>query len=946
MNISRTTLKRQMREHNLKNKQLNVKILRSNMLLKELTNVTQKIFGSKITSGVTIFVTLLAIVLAFSSPIAAAIVYSNFILGIILCWVLLRYKSKTNVYFQRLLSFYERRSSKKVLKHSCSICDDLSCQRHQQVKSAVPWKDIYIQEDLNNAVEHFYNRIIENFITSWYGQLTSNEDFILQLRYCLRYATSSIVGRFLEIDATDIILKKLVPCAIKHIDDYIYMQQIVKLQNARFDEVAVEYLGKNLHAATVNRKYELEYLQQLVKGIMNHVLPDSYLKCKNFSILIREILAGWVFLPLMDVLADPNIHNWLVVYAANYKYKKGKRHKSSEKQLIEIMKNFGFQYNNKNSSFYMGLSKLQSNRDMFYCLMQFLKKMEHVHLLQFCLNVDEFNQLLLKPDLTKEQLEKLHTDAQKLYKEYLYKDSVNYIRCSENISNEFNSLIKEGVHNIAKLRTSTPLFMAYEHTFSVLENIWLPQFYHSSEFYSYICGSKANSTYDKTVKSLPFNFGSPVRARKYNDIPIQTSTVSKISSGFGKIKGVLKANQPIEGALYPECHNLTENGTVDDLIFNETDGIFRDLGSWRLFITDYRQSPTSKDMFFRINIVRLDNVPEGTKKQWEINRREQDFFSLKAKLIEFHGESEISDSPLPSRKSNPTIETKKEKYETFIRKLLQKPLLRGSDLLYIFLTSEEDFTELLVNSTPMGQELGNIYQSVAHKLRKEKGQNLDPFMTAFLNSTGKSSKGKFDWAEFGDDMEVLSANVNRVDPFPKTYRNHIFNDNFGINYHSLKEGSSSSLNMEGLTNSIFYLMKFIFKVPHSILQIYAMFCNSCGVLIDFVLKRYIDYKLKSSLSQTNLAHLIGLLEEVVFQQHTSPLKEELEIRKQKAFKGLEEMIHPWINKKIFKGSLSNGMLAILEILQNPHYNKHLVYNLLDIILVEMYPSLGKVCDNI
>lgn len=37
-------------------------------------------------------------------------------------------------------------------------------------------------------------------------------------------------------------------------------------------------------------------------------------------------------------------------------------------------------------------------------------------------------------------------------------------------------------------------------------------------------------------------------------------------------------------------------------------------------------------------------------KSWIVLRKSQDFFTLKAKLVEFHGENEICDSPLPSRR--------------------------------------------------------------------------------------------------------------------------------------------------------------------------------------------------------------------------------------------------------------------------------------------------------
>lgn len=84
-----------------------------------------------------------------------------------------------------------------------------------------------------------------------------------------------------------------------------------------------------------------------------------------------------------------------------------------------------------------------------------------------------------------------------------------------------------------------------------------------------------------------------------------------------------------------------------------------------------------------------------------------------------------------------SMETRRTKYEDFLRCLLQKPSLRGSDLLHTFLTTDQDFTLIVSATVPVVEDLGNIYQSVAFKLRKEKGQHLDSFMNTFLTSTGK-----------------------------------------------------------------------------------------------------------------------------------------------------------------------------------------------------------------
>lgn len=39
----------------------------------------------------------------------------------------------------------------------------------------------------------------------------------------------------------------------------------------------------------------------------------SFIFCRNFNSLTRELLAGWVLLPLADVLADPSILNSLLL---------------------------------------------------------------------------------------------------------------------------------------------------------------------------------------------------------------------------------------------------------------------------------------------------------------------------------------------------------------------------------------------------------------------------------------------------------------------------------------------------------------------------------------------------------------------------------------------------------------------------------------------------------
>lgn len=91
----------------------------------------------------------------FFSSVSALVIYSCYIAGYIVAWLLIRYKKKTGLFVQRLNSFcHDRFLIKSSLKHSCSICDNLSCKRHLQSVNLTPWKHLYISKDLDDSVEH------------------------------------------------------------------------------------------------------------------------------------------------------------------------------------------------------------------------------------------------------------------------------------------------------------------------------------------------------------------------------------------------------------------------------------------------------------------------------------------------------------------------------------------------------------------------------------------------------------------------------------------------------------------------------------------------------------------------------------------------------------------------------------------------------------------------
>jgi hypothetical protein len=65
--------------------------------------------------------------------------------------------------------------------------------------------------------------------------------------------------------------------------------------------------------------------------------------------------------------------------------------------------------------------------------------------------------------------------------------------------------------------------------------------------------------------------------------------------------------------------------------------------------------------------------------------------------------------------------------------MMADSILCGSQLLYSFLTPDDEVNSKFALDT-RGNKAGKMIKSVQQKLKKEKGQHLDHFLTSFLQS--------------------------------------------------------------------------------------------------------------------------------------------------------------------------------------------------------------------
>uniref|UniRef100_A0A0M3JH08 Sorting nexin-14 (inferred by orthology to a human protein) n=1 Tax=Anisakis simplex TaxID=6269 RepID=A0A0M3JH08_ANISI len=105
-------------------------------------------------------------------------------------------------------------------------------------------------------------------------------------------------------------------------------------------------------------------------------------------------------------------------------------------------------------------------------------------------------------------------------------------------------------------------------------------------------------------------------------------------------------------------------------------------------------------------------------------------------LLEFHGDA-IKADPLPPRKPFATkgrafIETQRPYFARFLQLLTRQSLLKRSDLLFMFLTSDQELKDTIQLSD---LNPWNMVRKMPGKFTRERGQNLKPFILSLLATT-------------------------------------------------------------------------------------------------------------------------------------------------------------------------------------------------------------------
>uniref|UniRef100_A0A8C5QP18 Sorting nexin 14 n=1 Tax=Leptobrachium leishanense TaxID=445787 RepID=A0A8C5QP18_9ANUR len=804
--------------------------------------------------------------------------------------------------------------------HNCAVCGKDKCKRHRptlQLENYQPWLDLKVPSKVDASLSEVFELVLENFVYPWYRDVTEDESFVDEMRLALRFFASVLVRRIQKVDVPSLITKKLLKVAMKHIEIIAKARQRGK-NSEYLQQAALEEYGPDLHVALRSRRDELFYLRKLTELLFPFILPPKATDSRPLTFLVREILCGSLFLPALDFLADPdNVNRLLLIFIDDSPPEQATEPVSN---LVPFLQKFAETKNKNPSVLKLELREVRSEQDLLFRFMKFLKQEGAVHVLQFCLTVEEFNDKILRPELSDDEKQCLHEEVKIIYRTYCLEESIDKISFDPFIVEEIQKIAEGPYHEVEKLQTMRCLFEAYEHVLSLLENVFTPMFCHSDEYFRQLLEVLCCMTNQKRGT--------------------EPSGIGRIGH---RIKGVFKSTT-MEGAMLPnygladgddieEAIMVLEDDSPVEVLTASTPNTPRNLSAWKISIpyVDFYDDPyfEKKDRkeripVFCIDVERNDRIAVGHEAEhWSVCRKYIEFYVLESKLTEFHGS--FPDAQLPSKriigpKNYEFLTSKREEFQEYLQKLLQHPELSNSQLLADFLSPNSLETQFHDKILP-DVNLGKMIKSVPGKLIKEKGQHLELFIMNFINSC-ESPKPKPSRPE----LTILSpTSENNKKLFNDLYKNNANRSENTERRHN-QNYFMEVMTVEGVYDYLMYIGRVVFHIPdwfhHLLMGGRILLKETLETLSD----NYLQHKLDQIVQEHRLVSLITLLRDAVFCETTEPRSVHAKQKRAKlTFDEMMRYIPDLIGKCIGEDAKYEGIRLLFDGLQQPVLNKQVQF---------------------
>ncbi|WKX95930.1 hypothetical protein Q1695_012411 [Nippostrongylus brasiliensis] len=888
-----------------------------------------------------------------------------------------------------------------------------------------PWKELEVPVLVNDALESLLDQVIDEYVNNWYESgISRDRDFLNEIRYQIRFACSRGLQRALALDLPSLVAEEVFPTVALHIHRIMETQDELaeKMYPRSLVESHICEKLADLHFCMGSRKNELDYLRQVADFLITKLVDDTRLAGRahdddspsrvagkvNMSAwpsqsarhFLRELVVNAILLPCLDLIADPDTINHLLILAFDAQKNSCDRalNLGDSCKQVNLLTNFTEPTQTlPDSLLQLKLSEVLRDARQYSMFRLYLQDTRGpVHELGFLAEASRIHDSMQRKSESSAQIA---YDIWQLFGQFVHDSAPEKIEFDEEIVREFKAAVE--CNNLLLL--DKVIEKSYQVVYQRMQADHVIPFCQSDSFLGYLCGSppiSVNELIDQrsvrrksavstgafslaqfrsrlrrvitgassdgsleTEDSLSSSFvdvGDTDKFENVKEIERQESTTSFSSRSLSQLSlpsidvslidpGSVSPGSGCSGTDEEEVSSTSAVEAPNSESVLVIDKETRNINQWKVNITKIvpmRDCSTGRTLYVYVIDVERKEAKDKETKCWSIYRRFSEFYVLEMKLLEFHGDS-LRFTLLPPRKTLVTrnrafLEQHRLLFSMFLSSLCKQNMLQRSDLLFAFLTSSDEFRHnlLLSDLNPW-----KVVKKMPGKLSREKGQHLRPFLLTILANTLFTPE-KIEFREkfaASDSSSLSSLSVAGEQNHPGFY-----SPIFGNNCHGCKVAEECEDSAQHWTRSFMdgislLLVTIMSQTSQWTLNIHSALRILCRNTVDSLMLQLLRKAYWVVFSEVNLVTIIQLIQTAVFCSDSSlpsdqekSLREELAIRR--ALEFAQDEMPSYVLRALDSRCWRDGVKRLVNTLQYPRLNKHLSYLLLDQLITKLFPD--------
>ncbi|OCT99570.1 sorting nexin-25 [Xenopus laevis] len=188
------------------------------------------------------------------------------------------------------------------------------------VHEPVQPRRLVISHNMDKTLKEVFDYSYRDYILSWYGNLTKDDG---QLYHFLSddfwELARQLRSRLTHIDVVRVVCNDVVKNLLAHFCE-------LKAASTRQDEQPRPFA---LHPCLKNSEEEIKFLQTCAQVLVLCLLPTQDARSRCLRIVLSEILATKVLKPLVELLSDPDYINQMLLSQLEYREQVNERHKKA-----------------------------------------------------------------------------------------------------------------------------------------------------------------------------------------------------------------------------------------------------------------------------------------------------------------------------------------------------------------------------------------------------------------------------------------------------------------------------------------------------------------------------------------------------------------------------------------------------------------------------------------